>query len=287
MAGGLDYHRPRALEEAQRLRAEVAASRYIAGGTDLLLRMRGGHESPRALISLLSIPELAGIATNGATRIGAMTTFTDILEDPALCGRYPVLGQAVRAIGCVQIRNVATLGGNLCNAIPCADSATALLVLGAKLHIRSPEGSREVPIDEFFLGPRRTCLERSEILHTIRIDPPPPGSRGTFLKKVRVQRDLALASVAAFLSMSADGETCREARVAAGSVAPTPLRLTKVEAVLEGQRITPDVLAHAQELARESIAPISDVRTSADYRRHVTGVLLKRAVESLLDGSRS
>jgi len=280
-----DYHRPRVLDEARTLRAEIADSRYIAGGTDLLLRMRGGHQSPSALISLRSLPDLVGIEANGTTRIGALTTFTDILEHPTLCARYPVLGQAVRRIGCVQIRNVATLGGNLCNAIPCADSAPALLVLGATLLVLGADGEREIPIDEFFVGPRETCLGPEEILTAVRIDPVPQEGRGLFLKKTRVQRDLALSSIAAFLTMSADGQTCREARIAAGSVAPVPLRLRKAEALLEGHEITSETLDRAMEQARDEIAPISDVRASADYRRHLTGVLLKRAVTTLLERS--
>jgi carbon-monoxide dehydrogenase medium subunit len=214
--------------------------------------------------------------------VGAMTSFTDILEHRELCHRYPVLAQAVRTIGSVQIRNAATLGGNLCNAIPCADGALPLLVLDARLSVLSAGGQREIPVDEFFVGPRRNSLESGEILATILIDPPARTSRGVFLKKTRLRKDLALASVAVHLELGADGETCRRVRVAAGSVAPIPLRLKEVERHLEDRKITAEILRRARDLAGEEISPITDIRASADYRRHITGVLLQRAVEILL-----
>jgi CO/xanthine dehydrogenase FAD-binding subunit len=277
-----DYLRPCTLEEARRLKSEIAGSRFIAGGTDLLVRIDDGQERPGALISLRSLPELVGVETNGVTRIGSMTVLTDLLEHRELCNRYPVLRQAVAAIGSVQIRNAATLGGNLCNASPCADGAAALLALDARLRIRGPGGERDVAIDTFFAGYRETCLRPDEVLTAVLVDPPARGSRGVFLKKCRLERDLALASVAVCLELDDGGTTCRTARLAAGSVAPTPLRLKQVEALLEGRRLTPDVLAQAGDLARQSVAPVSDVRASADYRRHLTGVLTRRAVETLL-----
>lgn len=276
-----DYLRPRTLEEALSLKAEIAGSRIIAGGTDLLVRIDDGQERPGALISLRSLPELVGVETNGVTRLGPMTTLTDILEHRDLGGRYPILQQAVRAVGSVQIRNAATLGGNLCNASPCADGAQALLALDARLRVRGAGGERDVPIDGFFVGYRETCLRPDEVLTAVLIDPPPPGGVGIFLKKCRLERDLALASVAMFLDM--DGSTCRSARVAAGSVAPVPLRLKEVESLLQGERLGPELLSRAQDLARQSIAPVSDVRASADYRREITGVLIKRALQALLD----
>jgi CO/xanthine dehydrogenase FAD-binding subunit len=278
-----DYHRPRTLEEARSLKAGIPGSRYVAGGTDLLMKVKSGQESPSALISLRAIPDLSGIEMNGATTIGAATTFTQILEHPEIFRRFPVFGQAVSAIGSVQIRNAATLGGNLCNAIPCADSAPALLVLDARLRALSSAGRRDIPIGDFFLGPRKTCLDPAEILESIIIQDLPPGGRAIFLKKGRTAEDLALASVAVLLVMDPDGETCRRARVAAGSVAPTPLRLKEVEALLQGRKITADVLSRARDRARDEISPISDVRASADYRRHLTGVLLGRALTNLLE----
>ncbi len=278
------YHRPRTLEEARSLAAETPGARYIAGGTDLLVQMKSGRERPDALISLRSVPELAGITTGGVTSIGAMTTLTDVLGHPVVSKRYPALVAAVRSMGSIQIRNAATLGGNLCNASPAADSAPPLVALGARASVRGRDGVREIPIEDLFAGPGRTCLGPGDILTAILLDPPPSGARGAFLRKTRVHVDLALASIAVVLEMDPAGETCREARVAAGAVAPTALRLRQVEAVLAGGKITPEILGRARQLARDGISPISDVRASADYRRHITGVLLGRAVSALLNG---
>ena len=282
-----DYYRPRSLEEAWSLRSSVDGSRYVCGGTDLIVRMRSGRESPRALISLRCLPELAGISLGEAAEIGAATTFTDILEHPALCARYPVLAQAARRIGSPQIRNVATIGGNLCNAIPCADSATALIVLDARLRARAPGLRRDIPVAEFFLGPRQSCLRAEEVLTSVLLDPPASEGAGIFLKATRVYRDLALASVAVFLEIGPDGRSCRRARVAAGSVAPVPLRLRSVESLLEREGLSPETVFRARDMARDAIAPITDVRASADYRRHLTGVLLERAVGMLASRERA
>jgi len=278
------YHRPRTLDEALSLKAETADARYLAGGTDLLVRMKNGVEDVRSLISLRSLPELAAITANGAASIGAMATLTDVLEHPTLDERYPVLVEAVRRIGSVQIRNVATLGGNLASAAPCADSAPALLVLDAKVRIAGRDGHRDLPLVELFTGPRQTCLGPEEVLTAILLDPPRPRARGVFLKKTRVHVDLALASVAVLVELDADRKTCAHVRIAAGSVAPTPLRLPEVETLMAGEKITPELMARARELARDAVAPISDVRASADYRRHLTGVLLVRGLSALLGG---
>jgi carbon-monoxide dehydrogenase medium subunit len=278
----MTYHRPRTLDEARALMAETPGASFLAGGTDLLVRMDHGLEHPEALISLRSIPELSGITANGTTTIGAMTTLSDVAENAPLTARYGVLAEAVREIGSVQIRNAATLGGNLCGAAPCADSAPALLVLDARIRVLGGGGEREMPLAELFAGPRESSLKEDEILLAVVLDPPAAGYRARFLKQKRVQVDLALASVAVYLEMDENARSCRGARIAAGSVAPTPLRLHAAEDVLAGQVLTPDVLARAAELARDAVEPISDVRAGADYRRHLTGVLLRRAIGSLL-----
>ena len=172
-----------------------------------------------------------------------------------------------------------------CNAAPCADTAPPLLVLEARLRVLGPDGERDIPIDDYFAGPGETRLARDEIVTSILLDPPCPSARSVFLKKKRVHMDLALASVAVLVEMGGDGETCSKARVAAGSVAPKPLRLHEVEGLLEGQRITEEILTRAVDLAREGVSPISDVRASAEYRRHVTGVLLRRALQMSVTGA--
>ena len=274
-----DYYQPGSLDEAFLLKKSIPASLFISGGTDLIVRIKKKEMDPQALISLRSIPELSGIKNGDVIRIGAMTSISDLLKNSMLRGKYPVLVQAAQALGSVQIRNVATIGGNLCNGSPAADLAPPLLVLKAQVKLHSAQNSREVPLDKFFRGPRETSLVPGEILTGILLEPPAPNTKSVFLKKGRTRMDLAVASVA--LLIRTEGDRCVEARVAAGSVAPTPLRLSEVEALLEGAPLSPDLLEEARQLASESVSPITDVRASADYRRHLIGVLVKRSLEKL------
>ena len=278
-----EYYKPLSLEEAWELRAKIPDSLFIAGGTDVLVSIKNNECRPQALISLRSIPGLTGIETGDTARIGALTTISDITQHPELGRRYPVLKEAARSLGSVQIRNVATIGGNLCNASPCADMALPLLVLDAKLRLKTPKETREVPISEFFKGPAETCLSPQEIVTDILLEPPQKNMKTCFMKKGRVKMDLAVASVAVLLEM--EGKRCRKARIAAGSVAPTPLRLHKVESVLEDAAISSRTVAKAQQLTEDEIVPITDIRSSEEYRRQITGVLVKRALERALEWS--
>jgi len=278
------YHRPRTLEEALQLKASLPGSRYVAGGTDLLVQIKNGDERPEALVSLRSIPELSTIEVGDETRIGALATIEELLEHNEVSRRYPALVQSARTVGGVQIRNAATLGGNLCNASPAADCATPLLVHQARLQIASRDRHYEMPLDEYFTGPGKTRMEPDEIVTAILLDVPSSSTRSIFLKQGRVGMDVALVNMAVLLETNTDDGSCSKALVAAGAVAPVPLRLVEVERLLEGKVIDAELLSHAELLARESVSPISDVRAGADYRRHITGVLLKRAVETLLNG---
>jgi len=240
-------------------------------------------QSTPALISLRSIPELSGIEMGEKTRIGAMATITDLIHHPELGGIFPVLIQAAKRIGSPQVRNVGTIGGNLCNCSPCADTALALLVLDARVVLKCSEGSREIPLNDFFIGPGESCLASGEVLTEILLDKPAPNSRAIFIKKGRVRMDLAIASVAVLLEMDGDTRKCKKARVAAGSVAPVPLRLKKVEELLENAVISKEMLTEAQKIAMNSVSPITDIRSTAEYRRQIVDVYIKRAVEKLLD----
>ncbi len=278
-----EYYKPCSLEEAWELKAKTPDSLFIAGGTDVLVSIKNDECRPKALISLRSIPGLTGIETDDAARIGPLTTISDILQHPELSRRYPVLVEAAKSLGSVQIRNVATIGGNLCNASPCADMALPLLVLDAIVRLQSPKEIREVPISEFFKGPAETCLSAHEIMTGILLEPPRKNMKTCFMKKGRVKMDLAVASVAVLLEM--EGKRCRKARIAAGSVAPIPLRLHKVESMFEGAAVSSRTVAKAQKLAEDEIVPITDIRSSEEYRRQITGILMKRALERALERS--
>jgi len=278
-----DYHRPRSLEEASRLGLSLQGARFIAGGTDLLVRIRAGNTRPEALVSLRGIEGLAGIEIGPQTRIGATTLIADIASHPGLRESFPVLCEAAGRLGSEQIRNAATIGGNLCNASPCADTAPALLVLDARVRLWSVDAVREVPLVEFFTGPGQTCMKAGELLHSILLQAPTTSARSIFFKKGRVAMDLATASVAGWMHMDAD--RCVQARFAAGSVAPLPLRLTRVEELLRGAQVTPERIAEARRLAEQDVKPITDLRSSADYRRQIVGVYVQRAIETLSRGT--
>jgi len=275
----LDYHKPGTVEEAWRLQSATKGARYLAGGTDLLVQLRSRGEQPAALISLRSIPELQGIELNAGAVIGGGVVLADVIRHPGLAVAYPLLCQAARSVGSPQIRNVATLAGNLCNASPCADSAPALLVLDARVRLRGPEGERELALQDFFQGPGLTARHPAEILTAVILPPPVPGSRGFFSKKGRVGMDLAKVSVAAALQLR--GTSCTGARIAVGSVAPVPLRLPRAERILLAGPLSEDRLAQAAEAARQAVAPITDLRSSAAYRRRLVGTLLQRGLREL------
>lgn len=277
-----DYYRPHTLDEALEFKKIIPDSLYISGGTDVMVRIKKRELRPSALISLRSLADLCGVKKGGFTQIGAMTTISDILKNKELRKNYPILVEAAGSLGCVQIRNAATIGGNLCNASPAADMAPALLVLEARVRLQKREKSRDVSLEDFFLGPGKTCLDAEEILTDILLDPPEPETKTIFLKKGRVKMDLALASAAALLRT--DGDNILKVRLAAGSVAPVPVRLRPVEALLGGARISPKLLQEARQAASECVSPISDIRATGTYRRHLTGVLVKQALERLTGG---
>jgi len=280
-----EYYKPLSLKEAWELKKKIPGSLFIAGGTDVLVGIKNNEIHPPALISLRSIPGLNSIDTGEVTRIGALASISDIIQNPELREDFPVLVEAAKSLGSVQIRNVATIGGNLCNCSPCADMALPLLVMEAKVRLQTAKEKREIPIDEFFKGPGESCLASHEILTDILLEPPPKNTKAVFMKKGRVKMDLAVASVAVRLDM--EGNKCLKACIAAGSVAPVPLRLSKVETVLEGATLTQKHTVKAQRLAEDNVIPITDIRSTEEYRRKMTGVLVKRAVERALEWSQA
>lgn len=278
-----EYYKPRSLEEVWELKERTLEARFIAGGTDVLVEIKNGDIAPPALISLRSIPDLGAIEVGKPTRIGTMATITDLIHHRELQSEFPILVEAAKTLGCVQIRNVATVGGNLCNCSPSSDLAPALLVLEAQLHLQNRQGSRTIPLSEFFSGPGQSCLGPEEILTDVLLQPPDPRAKAVYLKKGRVKMDLAVASLAVLLEIKEN--KCLKARVAAGSVAPVPLRLLKVEALLEGAILTEDtegLIRQAQEAAVEGIVPITDIRSGEEYRRQIISNYIKRSLQQII-----
>ena len=252
----------------------------LAGGTDLIPWLRGRVKDVDYLVDLAALGLDHIVFEPEQARIGALVTFAALGEHPDVRAKLPAVAEAALHVGAVQTRNQATIGGNLCSAVPSLDGAPALLVLGATLRLQSQAGERLVPIEKFFLGPRRTVLQPGEILTEI-IVPLRDGFTASFLRMGR-RKALTLSIVNVAAGLALDGQQISHARIALGAVAPTPLRAYKAEQFLAGQTLTAQLFAEAAEVAATEISPISDLRASADYRRKISVVLVRRALEVAL-----
>lgn len=275
-----EYLVPRSLEELTRATAAGSAT-VLAGGTDLMPQTQSGARPfRRRLVNVRHVAELQGIAESGGRiRIGARTTITEVLDNSLLRDTAGVLVQAADQFASSQVRNVATLGGNICNASPAADIVIPLLLLDAEVELASwaNEGPtrRTLPLCEFFVGPGKTRALDGEVLTTIRFPVPRPGTVAVF-KKLGARPALDIAVVSVGVSGVRENGCLRNVRAAFGAVAPTPIRGWKTEAALEGRGLDPDGMASIVEAVDRDIAPISDVRASAWYRRRVLGRLTER-----------
>ncbi len=279
-----EFFKPRDLGEAVSLLAQAGdKARVLAGGTDLLVAMRDKGVRPGALVAIGELEELRGAPSVQQNRlsIGAATTLHEIERSATIHAACPVLAHAVSTIGSVQVRNRGTLGGNLANASPSADSAPALLTLNAEMELFSRTGTRVVPADSFFTGPGKTVMAQGEILRRVLIPVPQPNTSTVYLKfGPRRAMDIAVVGVAVSLMLEGDG-MCRAARVALGAVAPVPMRARRAEQALVGQIDDACIEQAAAEAAAEA-KPIGDVRASAAYRTHLVRVLVKDAVRQAL-----
>ena len=286
-----DYFAPESLDQAIAvLRERGDGGRVLAGGTDLLVQMKEAGLRPSYVVSLRRLRDLRGIAFDDAQglRIGAMATMAEIERHPAVQSRYPALADGARIVGSVQTRNMATVGGNVCNAAPSADTAAPLLVLGAQADVAGPRGRRQAPLESFFTGPGQTVLERDEILVGFAIPTPAPRTGAYYERHTsRVEMDIAVVGVAALVTLAPDGDVIREARIALGAVAPTPVRAPKAEASLAGQPPSEEAFERAADLAVAAARPISDVRGSAAFRRHLVGVMTARCLRRAVERARS
>jgi carbon-monoxide dehydrogenase medium subunit len=286
-----DYLAPESLEEALAiLRERGNGCKLLAGGTDLVVQMKEAGLHPSYVVSLRRLRELRGIAFDErqGLRIGAMTTMAEVEQHPGLQRRYAVLVDGARILGSVQTRNMATLGGNVCNAAPSADTAPALLVLGARADIAGPGGRRQVPLEQFFTGPGQTVLGRDEILAGLLIPTPAPRTGAYYERHTpRAEMDIAVVGVAALVTLGPDRDLIREARIALGAVAPTPVRAPEAEAFLAGQPPSEEAFQRAAELAVVAARPISDVRASRAFRRHLVQVMTARCLRRAVERARS
>jgi CO/xanthine dehydrogenase FAD-binding subunit len=273
-----DFYAASTLDELLRLLAETGG-RVIAGGTDVLVQAQRGTFPASVLVDASRVRELRFISQDGETiRIGALTTYADMLASPLLRDAAPALVMAAATVGAPQTRARGTLGGNIANASPAGDTLPPLLTLDAAVCLVKPGGERVLPLADVLRGPRQTCLESGEIIHSVAFRRPPERTGAAFLKLGNRQgMAIAVVNVAAWLALDSDG--CIEtAQVALGAVAPTPVRSPHAEAILRGQPPSEEVFQAAARAVLYDIAPISDVRGSADYRRKAAARLTARAL---------
>jgi carbon-monoxide dehydrogenase medium subunit len=282
-----NYLAPATLDEALSLLARYKGkARVIAGGTDLVPKLKRREiGAPEHVIDLKAVPGLDNIEYDAAgLSLGALVTIGAVETSAIIGEKFGVLAQAARSMASPQVRNRGTIAGNICNAVPSADSAPPLLTLGAKLKLISQKGERIVGIEDFFTGPNQTTLSNDEILEEIHIPHPPPNSQGIYLKLTpRRAMDLAIVGVAAVVTAQ-DG-VCKDIRIALGAVAPTPVRAKKAEAILNRQKFDDNLIEKAARTAAGEARPIDDHRASAEYRRDMVEVLVKRAIKQAI-GSR-
>jgi aerobic carbon-monoxide dehydrogenase medium subunit len=277
-----EMYQPSSLQEASRLlREKGPGGRLLAGGTDLVIAMKEKGLVPKYIVDLKRLPGLSGVSENsdGSIVMGALTTMREIETDPLLSRKYPFLSQSAAEVGSIQIRNRATIGGNMSNATPSADVAPSLIALQATTKLIGATGERTVTLDEFFLGPGQTIMNPDEILAEITIPKTSPRLVGEYIKfSPREMMDLAYVGVAVAYAISEKEKKCDGVRIVLGAVAPTPIRAKRAEALLEGQILSEELAEKVGAIAAEEAKPISDVRSSADYRRAMVGAMTKRAL---------
>ena len=274
-----EYHEPKSLDEAVELLKKLGSeAKVLAGGTDLLIQMKMGVLRPKHIINLKKINGLNLIVDKGEyLSIGALTKLRDIEKNEIIKSRFPALYQAVKSMASIQIKNMATIGGNLCNASPAADTAPPLMVYNAKLKIYGSKGYRVIPIEKFFKGPKQTILENDEILVEIMVPYPKPYTGSFFIKIARTSMDLAKANVATKIVLN-ENDVIEEIAVALGSVAPTPIRAKTVESYLLNKRFEEKTVYKASKLVLKDIKPITDARSTAEYRRYVSQAIVYDAL---------
>jgi carbon-monoxide dehydrogenase medium subunit len=284
-------HETRSLAEAAQLLQRYSPdARLLAGGTDLLVDLKSARMQTAHLISLNGVSGLRGVsADEHGLRIGALTTITELDRSPLVRERCPPILDATRQMAAPQVRNLATVGGNLASAVPCADLPPILMALDAHALIWSEEEERTVTLESFYIGPRQTILSPGEILTGVCVPYPPPSFGAAYARfALREGNAIAVAAVAAGLTLDAEGnggdeprrsfETITDARIVLGAVAPTPERAYLAENVLLGRPADEEAFAEAARAAMQAAAPISDVRGSAEFRRELVGVLTRRAL---------
>ena len=274
-----DYLTPTSISEAISLHESYGdQAKYIAGGTDVMVKIKEGKISPQYVISLRHLQGLDHIIyEKGELTIGAMVTHRMLELSPTIRKEFPILIDAVENIGSVQIRNVATIGGNIVNAVPSADGAIPLVTLGAEVRVIGPKGKRAMALEDFFIGPGKTLLKSGEILLEFVIPKLPPHTGAAYWKHTRrAAMELPILGVAVLISLDDDMQTCTEARIGLGVVAPTPMRAKNAEAILKGKKVDEEILKKAGKAAAQECKARDSIRGKAWYRRDMVELFVQR-----------
>ena len=286
-----DYFEPTSLDEAGGLLREGKGARKpLAGGTDIVIQLRRRVVSPEGLVNLKRIPELSGWACEPGQglRLGACTPMRDLETSAAVGERFPSIREALRVVGSLQLRNIASVGGNLCNASPSADTAPPLMVLGATASLWTDDQRETVPVEDFFKGPGASVLGTGGLLVAVEVPEPAPLTGDAFERFTpRSAMDIAIASAAAAVTLDAAGQKVQAVRIALGAVAPTPIRAPGAEDLVRDKVPTPKLLEWAGAAAMEECRPIDDIRGSANYRKELIRILVQRVLRQAVERARA
>ena len=287
----LEYVAPASVEEAVAvLSRHGAEARVLSGGTDIIVQAREGRRPVAVLVDAKTIPETneLRIEPDGSLYVGAAVPCALIYENPEIARRFPALIDSASLIGGIQIQSRASLGGNLCNSSPAADSIPTLIALNATCHIAGPNGRRTVPVEQFCTGPGRNVLADGEMLVALTFPAPPANSGAAFERFIpRNEMDIAVCNAAAAVELDADGRTFRSARIAVGAVAPTPLLVQEAGDALAAQPVSAEAIERAAELAGQAARPITDMRGSVAQRKHLAKVLTRRVLQKAVERARA
>lgn len=281
-----DYLRPGNIEDAIAALQANDKPYLLAGGTDLLIGMKTKTVKPECLIDLKGIPGIDGIEYDNGFKIGALTTVRDIEVSPLIRQKIPVLSEAAGTLGSIQIRNRATIGGNLCHGSPAADMAAILLAMSCEVKIASDNGTKTMGLDSFFIGPNKTVLNRNEVLSQIIIPKEIEQFKGVYLKHgPRKAMDIGIVNIAILLDADAGSGFCNQIMIALGAAAPRPIRAKKAEALLNGNELNPAAIQKAAAAAANETNPITDFRASAGYRKDLVKNLVAKGIHQICESN--
>ena len=281
-----EYLEPESIEEALTILSQhQGKSKIIAGGTDLMLQMRNKAIRPEFVVDITRIPGLDYVTFDDqhGLKLGALTTIRTLETSVELQRKYPIISQAASQLGSVAVRNVATVGGNLCNALPSAETSQALVALSAQVKMIGPRGERILPLESFFTGVGKTLLQPDEVLLEILVPELTPHTSGIYIKhSPRGPIDLAIVNITVLMTMEPDQKVCRDVKIVLGAVSPTPLRARKAENMLKGERVTGALIERAAQAAMDEARPRKgSIRGSFEYKKEIVRVLTGRAIREV------